>query len=66
MSPARAPASWADPNYVATVVGVLATGALVFYVTLFPSGLTLDDVVFVLLIVTLPMTIAYEVARRVG
>jgi len=46
------------------VVGVLATGALVFYSALSESGPTVDEVLFVLLAVTLPMTVAHEIARR--
>lgn len=56
--------SWSDPRYVSTLVGVLATGALVFYAAVTQSGLTVEEVVFVLLSVTLPATIAYEIARR--
>lgn len=56
--------SWSDPRYVSTLVGVLATGALVFYAALTQSGLTVEEVVFVLLAVTLPATIAYEIVRR--
>jgi len=55
---------WSDPRYVSTVVGILATGALVFYAPSTQSGLTVEEVVFVLLSVTLPATIAYEIARR--
>lgn len=58
------PSSWSDPRYVSTVVGILATGALVFYAASTQSGLTVEEVVFVLLSVTLPTTIAYEIARR--
>ena len=58
------PSSWSDPRYVATVVGVLAIGALVFYSALTSSGLTVEEVVFVGLVITLPTTIAYEIARR--
>jgi len=57
-------ASWTSPEYVATVVGVLATGALVFYSSLVQTGLTVDEILFVVLGITLPMTIAYEIARR--
>lgn len=64
MSSSDMPSSWSDPSYVSTVVGVLATGALVFYAALTQSGLTVEEVAFVLLSVTLPATIAYETARR--
>ncbi len=57
-------ADWTDPGYVATVVGVLAVGALVFYAELVSSTLTAQTVVFVVLWVTLPMTVARVVARR--
>jgi hypothetical protein len=55
---------WTNPEYVATVVGVLAIGALVFYSSLTQSGPTVDEVLFVGLGITVPVTIAYEVARR--
>lgn len=64
MSSSDTPSSWSDPRDVSTVVGILATGALVFYAASTQSGLTVEEVVFVLLSVTLPATIAYEVARR--
>jgi hypothetical protein len=56
--------SWIDPNYVATVVGVIATGVLVFYAALSDSGLSINDVILVVLVITVPATIAYEIARR--
>ena len=56
--------SWTSPEYVATVVGVLATGALVFYSSLAQTGLTVDEILVVGLGITVPMTIAYEIARR--
>ncbi|ADQ66562.1 hypothetical protein C499_02359 [Halogeometricum borinquense DSM 11551] len=65
MSPSKTTASWFDPKYVATVVGVLAAGALVFYSTLTRSGPTVEEITFVLLAVTLPATVAYEVTRRI-
>jgi len=54
-----------DPSYVATVVGVLAVGALVFYAELVSDSLTAETVVFVVLWVTLPMTAARAIAGRV-
>ena len=60
------PTSWTDPDYVAAVVGVLAVGALVFYTALVDSAPSVETVVFVLLWVTVPATVAYEVARRLG
>jgi len=56
--------SWTSPEYVATVVGVLAMGALVFYSSLAQTGLTVDEILVVGLGITVPMTIAYEIARR--
>ena len=56
--------SWTSPEYVATIVGVLATGALVFYSSLAQTGLTVDEILVVGLGITVPMTIAYEIARR--
>jgi hypothetical protein len=49
---------------VATVVGVLATGALVFYSSLTRAGPTVDEILVVVLSITVPATVAYEVARR--
>lgn len=56
--------SWTNPDYIATVVGVLATGVLVFYSSLTQSGPTVDEILFVVLSITIPMTIAREIARR--
>ncbi|MFW6321794.1 MAG: hypothetical protein ACOC0Z_08065 [Halohasta sp.] len=58
--------SWTDPEYVATVVGVLAIGALVFYSGLADGAPDVETIVFVGLWVTVPMTVAYEIARRWG
>lgn len=58
------PSSWGDPEYVGAVVGVLATGALVFYSALTQSGPTVEEITFVVLAITLPSGIAYEIARR--
>ncbi|EMA12515.1 hypothetical protein [Haloarcula marismortui] len=55
---------WTNPEYVATVVGVLATGGLVFYSALTQSGPTVDEIIFVILSISIPVTIAYEIARR--
>lgn len=63
MSPAQSP-SWTEPDYVATVVGVLAVGALVFYAELYSDTLTVQTVLFVVVWVTLPTTAARAVARR--
>ncbi len=60
------PSQWTDPEYVSTVVGVLATGALIFYSSLTQSGPTVDEIAFVILTITVPTTVAYELARRFG
>jgi hypothetical protein len=65
MTQSEFPTSWTDPQYVATVVGLLAFGALVFY-SATSSSLAVEEVTFVVLALTLPMTAAYELARRVG
>lgn len=65
--PAESPTTaWTDPEFVAAVVGVLAVGALVFFAELVSRTLTADTVVFVVLWITLPMTVARELARRYG
>ena len=64
MSSAGFPSSWSDPEYVATVVGVLATGAVVFYSAVAQSGPTVEEVTLVVLTITLPVGLAYEIARR--
>jgi hypothetical protein len=66
MTQSEFPTSWTDPPYVATVVGLLAFGALVFYSASGQSSLAVEEVTFVVLALTLPMTAAYELARRVG
>lgn len=66
MSVTDAPASWTDPRYVATVVTLLAVGALYAYTFLSASGPTAREVTFVLLVVSVPATVAYEAARRFG
>lgn len=45
-------------------VGVPAVGALVFSAALTRSGPTVDNVTFVVLSITVPVTLAYELARR--
>lgn len=64
MSSTDFPSSWSDPAYVAAVVGVLAIGVLVFYSALTQSEPTVEEIVFVGLVITLPSGIAYEIARR--
>ena len=60
------PVSWTDPDYVAAVVGVLAVGALVFYSALVEGPPTVETLLFVGLWVTVPTTVAYELARRLA
>ncbi|WP_227379682.1 hypothetical protein [Haladaptatus halobius] len=55
--------SWTNPEYVAAVVSILSLGALVFYSSLTQSGPTVDEIILVGLVTTLPATIAYELAR---
>jgi hypothetical protein len=57
-------ADWTSPEYVATVVGVLAVGALVCSAALTRTSPTVDDVTFVVSSITAPATLAYELARR--
>ncbi|ODR79103.1 hypothetical protein BG842_08170 [Haladaptatus sp. W1] len=64
MSPDGYSASWTDPDYVSTVVGVLAAGALYFYSAWVNWGPTTVEITVVLLAVLLPTTLAYEIARR--
>ncbi len=58
------PSSWRTPQYVSTVVGVVAVGALIFYSALVPSAPPIETILFVLLWVFLPVTAAHEIARR--
>jgi len=58
--------SWTDPDYVAAVVGVLAIGALAFYSGLVDGAPPIETILFVLLWVTVPTILAYEIARRWG
>jgi len=57
-------ADWASPDYVATVVGVLAVGAIAFFAALTRSSPTVDDVTFVVSSITVPVTLAYELTPR--
>lgn len=66
MSPNGSSLKWTNPEYVATVAGVIATGTLVFYSSLTQSGPTVDEIIFAGLAITIPATIAYELARRFG
>jgi|AntDeeMinimDraft_6_1070357.scaffolds.fasta_scaffold00035_15 EamA domain-containing membrane protein RarD len=58
--------SWTDPDYVAAVVAVLAVGALAFYIGLVDGAPSIETVLFVLLWVTLPAGLVYEIARQWG
>ncbi len=64
MSTDTFPVSWRNPDYIATVVGVLAIGAFYFHSASASSAPTADEITFVLLAVFLPLGMAYEVARR--
>jgi hypothetical protein len=59
----REPIRWTNPEYVAAGVGVLTVGAFVFY-SAHSSGPTVDEIIFVGLVIMLPATLAYELARR--
>jgi len=58
------PTSWRDPDYIATVVGVISTGALFFYSALVESAPSSETIAFVLFWVLIPSGVAYEIARR--
>ena len=58
------PSSWRDPQYISTVVGVIAVGSLFFYSAFVESAPSPETIGFILLWVLIPTTIAYEVARR--
>jgi hypothetical protein len=64
MSGTDVPNSWLDPQYISTVVGVIATGALFFYSAFVDSAPSLETIGFVLLWVLIPTTVAHEVTRR--
>ncbi|GKZ13510.1 hypothetical protein [Haladaptatus sp. T7] len=64
MSPDGYSAWWTDPDYVSTVVGVLAAAALYFYSAWVNWGPTTVEITVVLLAVLLPTTLGYEIARR--
>lgn len=64
MSDTEFPSSWTDPQYVATIVSVLATGALYFYSGLTQSGPTIEEITFVIFVILTPTYVAYEIARR--
>ena len=54
------------PDYVAAAVGVLVVGALAFYSAFVLSASSIETVGFTLPSVLLPVTVAYEAARRWG
>lgn len=58
------PTSWTDPNYVATIVGVLAIGVLYAYSVTTQSGLVPEEITVVILVVTIPVMVAHGIARR--
>ncbi|WP_122088596.1 hypothetical protein [Halalkalicoccus subterraneus] len=58
------PTSWRDPDYIAAIVGVIATGALFFYSALVESAPSTETIGFVLFWVLIPIAISYEIARR--
>ena len=64
MSERGFPATWRDPEYLAGIVGTIATGALFFYTGTVESTPTPETVGFVLLWVLLPAVIAHEAARQ--
>jgi hypothetical protein len=57
-------APWNNPDYVAAIVGVLATGFLFFYTAITGSGPSTDEILFIILFVFLPMAIAHEIVQR--
>ena len=64
VGPAKA-SSFADlPSWPAALGDVLAVGAVYFYSALAAPGLTPEEVSVVVLGITLPATVAYELARR--
>lgn len=58
------PTSWRDPDYIAAIVGVVATGALFFYSALVEAAPSTETIGFVLFWVLIPTGISYEIARR--
>lgn len=64
MADSEFPSTWRDPNYIAGVVGTVATGALFFYSGLVESAPSAETITFVLLWILLPTTAGYEIARR--
>ncbi|MXR52696.1 hypothetical protein GRX03_13910 [Halovenus sp. WSH3] len=64
MSDSSFPTSWRDPEYVAAVVGTVATAALFYYSALSSSAPSTETVGFVLLWVLGPAGVAHQLARR--
>jgi hypothetical protein len=64
MSTSSFPTTWRDPNYLAAVVGTIATAGLFYYSALVSSAPSTETIAFVLFWILLPATVAHEVARR--
>lgn len=64
MSAEGFPTTWRDPNYVAAVVGTIATAGLFYYSALVGSGPSAETIGFVLFWILAPATVAYELAHR--
>ena len=64
MSSIQSQLEWTNPEYVTTVVGVLAAAGLLFYSSISNTGPTVGEILFVLLGLTIPMTIARHAVRR--
>lgn len=64
MSETDVPNSWLDPQYISTVVAVIATGALLFYSGFVDSAPSPETIGFVLLWIFIPTSVAHEVTRR--
>lgn len=58
------PASWTDPDYVATVTAVLAAGAVVAVAAVTPGAPTPETVSLVLLSVFGPAALAHALASH--
>jgi len=58
------PTSWREPEYVATVTGVLAVGAVAGYLQVADAGVSTETFVWLLLAVLLPAAFTHELARR--
>jgi hypothetical protein len=58
------PTEWDDPRYVATLVAVVATGALYVYAAATENSLRTTEITLVLLAILVPASVVYELARR--